>query len=362
MNMRKEKVFVALVLALTLSVSVFGAGQRRNQQQEEAQPIGPAPNSKEELDAFMALQNEQDPTNKLTLADAFVAKYPASDLVSYAHAFRSVIFNNQRKLKESVGAAEQALDATVKFGEKIIGKAEADAKLPEKEKNKRKKDKKNPFLDKESPQYQTFVNDLDKRILDFYQMIMVSYQQMNDMPKAFEWGQKAIAYKPDDLNMLMTVTNIMAERPPADEAQKVEHLKRAEELSNEAITQLTTYMASPAAAQATPAQKADFASGVHYNRGLIYLHQKKYAESQKDFLTALTAKKSDPVTYYRLGFAYAQDQKIDQAMDALAKSVFLKGVAEASARDILKQLYVMKNKSDQGMEEFIKTAGTKIGQ
>jgi hypothetical protein len=49
-------------------------------------------------------------------------------------------------------------------------------------------------------------------------------------------------------------------------------------------------------------------------------------------------------------------------MDALAKSVFLKGVAEASARDILKQLYVQKNKSENGLEDYIKAAGAKIGQ
>ena len=44
------------------------------------------------------------------------------------------------------------------------------------------------------------------------------------------------------------------------------------------------------------------------------------------------------------------------------KSVFLKGVSEAGARDILKQLYVNKNKSEQGIEEYIKSAGAKIGQ
>jgi cytochrome c-type biogenesis protein CcmH/NrfG len=79
-------------------------------------------------------------------------------------------------------------------------------------------------------------------------------------------------------------------------------------------------------------------------------------------MTALKSKPNDSVTYYRLGLAYVQDQKNDQAMDAFAKSVFLNGVAEQPARDNLKALYVQKNKSEQGIEDYIQSAGKKIGQ
>jgi hypothetical protein len=54
--------------------------------------------------------------------------------------------------------------------------------------------------------------------------------------------------------------------------------------------------------------------------------------------------------------------KNDQAMEALGKSVFLKGISEAGARDILKQLYVQKNKSEQGLDDYIKNTGAKIGK
>ena len=115
--------------------------------------------------------------------------------------------------------------------------------------------------------------------------------------------------------------------------------------------------------QICPAQaKADLTSQLHYTRGLIYLHQKKLGASQQEFLTALKSKPKDPITYYRLGIAYIQDMKADQAMDSLGKSVFLKGVSEASAMDLLKQLYVQKNKSEQGLDDYVKSAGAKIGQ
>ena len=112
----------------------------------------------------------------------------------------------------------------------------------------------------------------------------------------------------------------------------------------------------------TPAQKADVTSQLHYTLGLIYLRQKRLSSSQAEFMTALKSKPNDPITYYRLGIAYVQEMKNDQAMDALGKSVFLKGVSEPNARDLLKQLYVQKNKSEQGLEDYIKSAGSKIGQ
>jgi predicted Zn-dependent protease len=128
------------------------------------------------------------------------------------------------------------------------------------------------------------------------------------------------------------------------------------------LTQLPAFLTSPDGA-ALPAQaKAELTAQLHYTLGLIYLHEKKLGPSEQELLTSIKSKPNDPITYYRLGIAYVQDMKNDQAMESLGKSVFLKGVSEAGARDVLKQLYVNKNKSDQGMEEYIKTAGAKIGQ
>jgi hypothetical protein len=46
----------------------------------------------------------------------------------------------------------------------------------------------------------------------------------------------------------------------------------------------------------------------------------------------------------------------------MAKSVYLKGVTQAQAREILQQLYQTKNKSLEGLDQFIASAGQKIGQ
>src|SRR6185503_11881142 len=123
--------------------------------------------------------------------------------------------------KEAVVSAQQAIDATIKFGEKLVAKADADAKLTDKDKeNIKKKDKNAVFVDKNSPQFAAFMQQSEQRILAFYQSIIQSYQQLNDAPKMLEWGEKALGFKPDDLNTLAMLSNVMAERPPTNEAEK----------------------------------------------------------------------------------------------------------------------------------------------
>ena len=311
----------------------------------------------------MAVQNEQMPARKVELAEAFVTKYPNSDFVQYVHTFRVGAYAQLGKNKESVAAAEQAIDSIVKFGEKLLAKADADAKLTDKDKeNIRKKEKNAVFLDKNSPQFQKFMSESEVRILALHQSVIQSYQQLNDAAKMMEWGEKALGFKPDDLNTLSLLSNVMAERPPSNEDEKQKQMKRAEELADNALAALPGFLASPEASRLPAEAKGGLAAQLHYTLGLIYLHQKKLSSSQSEFLTALKSKANDPITYYRLGIAYVQDMKNDQAMEALGKSVFLKGVSEGQARDVLKQLYVNKNKSEQGLEEYIQAAGAKIGQ
>jgi len=371
MMAKKGPAIWVILIALILSLPVWSAGQRRNQQKEQqpqqpgqGQPgFGPQNKSKDEADAFNALQKEQNPAKKVELAEAFVSKYPDSDFVAYAQTFRVTSYSQLGKHKESVAAAEQAVDATIKFGEKLAAKADADAKLSDKDReNVRKKDKNAVFLDKNSPQFEEFMNQSEQRIVALYKSIIQSYQMLNDAPHMMEASKKALGLKPDDVDLLATISNVMAERPPTNDQQMTEQMKQAEEYVNQALTLLPTYLSSPENASWTPAQQADVTSQLHYTLGLIYLRQKRLGSSQTEFMTALKSKPNDPITYYRLGIAYVQEMKNDQAMDALGKSVFLKGVSEPNARDLLKQLYVSKNKSEQGLEDYIKSAGSKIGQ
>src|SRR5262249_11856051 len=209
MDIRKALAFGAtvFVLSLTLSLSVLAQDNkdnnnkgRRNQQQQQQQQqqqapaqqnVGPIAQSKDEYDAFMAVQNEQTPAKKIELAEGFIARYPASDFVMYAQTFRVASYGQVGKPKEAVAAAEQAIDATVKLGEKVAAKADADSKLSDKDKEAiRKKDKNAVFFDKSSPQFTAFMSQSEQRILALYQTIISGYQQLNDAAKMMEWGDK----------------------------------------------------------------------------------------------------------------------------------------------------------------------------
>jgi tetratricopeptide (TPR) repeat protein len=345
----KRFVFVA---SLALALAVPTLAQRRNNQQEEAPAsgnaagqIGPMAQSKPELDAFVALQNEQNPANAVGMGDKFLATYPNSQLNGYVQRFRMVGLMRSGKCQDAITAGEAGLALETAYLEQLEN---ADPKV-----NK---------IDKNSPEFKNFVTQTDGAKLQYYQTIMSCYQQMNNAEKTIEYGEKALKQKPDDLVAMLTVSTVLAEKAPEGEKEKEEQMKRALDLGKKATDMVTALVNGPAGAQMREEQKSGLLSQAHQTLGLANLHLKKFGDAQKEYLLAIGAKKDDPIAYYRLGLAYAQDRKNDQAMDALAKSVFLKGVSEPEARGTLQKLYEAKNKSTQGMEEYIASAGQKIGQ
>ncbi len=355
MMTKKGITFAVIALTLALGQTALQA-QRRNNDREQAQaaaaaaPLGPVATSQPELDAFQALTKETVPANKLTLADAFLAKYPMSEMVGWIHRFRMEALGQQRKYPEAIAAAESGLAAEIKFMEGMIAKADADAKV-----DPRKRDKNAPpLIDKNSDAFKKFAADTEKAMMYYYQNIMNNYQQLNDAPKLIEYGERALGQDPEDLFTLLTLSGVLSERPPTEAKALETQMKRAEELAKQALQKVTAIPES--------AQKAGLLSTINQTIGLAYLHQKKFGDSQKSYLAAIASKKDDPISYMRLGIAYVGEQKVDPALDALAKSVYLKGFAEAQARELLTQVYQAKNKSLDGMDQFIQAAGQKIGQ
>jgi tetratricopeptide (TPR) repeat protein len=365
MNINKG---TALAIMLAVAFSSSALAQRRNQQQQQQQKgqaapqpqIGPAAATQQEAEAFEAARIEADPAKKVGLADNFLSKFPNSELTGFVQRFRMESLSRMGRHKEAIAAAETGLAAEIKYMEDLIKRADAPDPEPQANQNNRNRDRNAPpppapKPDKNSPEFQGFAAETERAILYYYQTIMTSYQQLNDAAKTIEYGEKALGQDPEDLLTLLTLSSVMAERPPTDEKAKTEQMNRVVEMAKIADSKVSQL-------QLPPEQKAGLLSTVHSTLGLANLHLRKYGDAQKEYLAALESNKTDSVAYFRLGIAYAQDRRPDQAMDALAKSVFLKGVAEAQARDILKDLYVQKNKSEQGIEDFIKNAGQKIGQ
>jgi tetratricopeptide (TPR) repeat protein len=354
MIIRRGTGFVALVAALILTQYTGWAQGRRNNQQEQAPSYLPAAETQPEFEAFQAVQNEANPATRITLGDTFLTTYPNSQLAGFVNRFRMEAFSRLNRPRDAVAAGESALALETKYLESMIARADADAAQKNRPRNAP------PPVDKNSDAFKAMVTEINKGKLYYYQNLMNAHQQLNDAAKTIEYGDKALGMDPQNLAALLTVSTVMAERPPADEKERETQMKRAEELGKKAEAGVTQ-LVNAAGAQMSAAQKAGLQAGVHQTLGTIYLNQKKYSDAQKSLLTALTFEK-EPVTYLRLGLAYAQatPERIDEAMDAMAKSVFLKGVTEAQARDLLQKLYQAKKRSLDGIEEYIQEAGAKI--
>jgi len=354
-------------ILLTLAVGGRLMAQRRNAdvagQRGNAPDYSPKAASQEEFVAFQAIQSEANPSNKITLADQFLTKYPTSQLAGYVQRFRMESFSKTGKFKEAAAAGEAGLALEKKYFEDLIAKADEQAAAA---KNSKQKPDKNapPPINKNSDAFKTLADATEKSMMYYYQNLMSDYQALNDAPKTIEWAEKALGEQPDDLLTLLTLSSVMAARPSSDPKELATQMKEAEEHAKRAISLVNNLVNGPAAAQMKPEDKAGLLSSSHQTLGRIYFNTKKYSEAQREFGAAIVAKKDEGDTYFYLGLALAQDKppKLDDAMESLAKAVYLKGVSQAQANDVLKQLYQNVKKSMDGYDEFIKAAGAKIGK
>jgi len=336
----------------------------------------PKASSPAEFQAFQAINMEPNPANKITLADTFLTTYPTSALAGYVQRFRMESFTRLGKYKDAVAAGEAGLTLEMKYLEDLIAKADAEALAAKNApKDNKKADKNAPPppapIDKNSDAFKALVADTNKAMLYYYQNLMSNYQSLNDAVKTMEWAKKALNEQPDDLLTLITLSSVMAARPSTDAKELDSQTKEAEGYAKKALTQVNALMASPMAAQMRPEDKAGLNATVHQTLGRIYYNSKKFTEAQREYGAAIVAKKDDGDSYFYLGLALAQDKppKVDDAMDSLAKSVFLGGATKSQADDVLKQLYqnarkakgVASDKLMEGYDQFVKDAGAKIG-
>jgi tetratricopeptide (TPR) repeat protein len=370
---KKGIALAAVLLAIGLSFPLLAQRPRNNDQQKGQAPpppvdYRPKPTSQEEYTAFKAIEAEPNPANKVTLADNFLTTYPSSQLAGFVQRFRMESFSRTGKFKEAAAAGEQALALEMKYLEMMLAKADADAAAAKNASNdKNKKQDKNappapPPIDKNSPAFKALVEETERAMMYYYQNLMSSYQQLNDAPKTMEWAQKALGQDPEDLLTLLTLSSVMAARPSTDAKEMEKQMKEAEEHGKKALAKVNALMSSPMAAQMRPEDKASLTSSAHQTLGRIYYNLKKYPDSQKAYGAAIVAKKDDAEAYFYLGLALAQDKppKVEDAMESLAKAVFLKGPTEAQANEVLKQLYQNVKKSMDGYDDFVKQAGEKI--
>jgi tetratricopeptide (TPR) repeat protein len=102
--MNKTAIFLSLTVLAALAAlpsAVWGAPLQAKQRQMK---------TNEEYQAYMAMNNEKDPNQKLSLADAFVQKFPDSDFKDMAYFQKMAAYQQLGKVAEALDAGHKALD------------------------------------------------------------------------------------------------------------------------------------------------------------------------------------------------------------------------------------------------------------
>ena len=205
-----------------------------------------------------------------------------------------------------------------------------------------------------------------------YQTYYTTYNQLRDYQKTVDYADKLLAYgdKIDLATRLQALyTRALAfslsfnEKDPnaADQA------KRAHDAALEGLKVLGQIPKPPSMTdEQFTEQKKTPAALFNYTAGFAALQLKDYKAAEDSFKAALANNPKDPITYFRLGVTYLQENP-PQSMDgfwALARSVALKGPGEAQVRDYLRKRLLAyqqpgcDNLIDSQMNELIQLAGS----
>ena len=241
-----------------------------------------------------------------------------------------------------------------------------------------------------------------------YENAMVAAQQAGNFEKIVEYGDKVLGINPNNLNAQITLSSMLPERLPADEAAKKAALDRALDLASKAQAQVPQIFAQKPA-QFTDEQwtkeRTNLEGQLNATLGLIHLNRSEYDLSSQKYETALKTNPKDGVSQYRLGLAYqyqandaiksvlaaitAENEakaaraeeavvndlvakrsaletdaraKRDKAIDSFARAVAIGGVVAQPARDQLERLYKAKNNDVlDGLDQLITEKKTELG-
>jgi len=158
-------------------------------------------------------------------------------------------------------------------------------------------------------------------------------QQQGKIPDVIEYGNKSLQANPNNLRSLLTMANMLPQ--PQDlqgtDADKEKKLSDAEADANKAL-QLIADLKQPNLTPDKLAQlKASLTSQVHASLGMVHLQRAmggltaadpdELAKAETEYKAAVTGvSQPNPEDYFRLGEVYANEKKIDEAIDAFTQA------------------------------------------
>lgn len=172
-----------------------------------------------------------------------------------------------------------------------------------------------------------------------FQYEMLAYQQINDFDGLLAAGQKALKLQPKNVNTLLTLAVAIPEGA-SQRPDESELLKQAEDDAHQAIQELAR-MRIPRriSMEQWKVLRAEMDSRAHEALGSIAMKRGNVAAAIAEFKVAVAGNpRPDGRQFYSLGLAYARDEKIDSAQEALRRAVSLgpRGVQELALKELKK--------------------------
>jgi tetratricopeptide (TPR) repeat protein len=158
-----------------------------------------------------------------------------------------------------------------------------------------------------------------------------AYEASGNPTKAILYYQRALEANPKDYNAMLMLAAETARTTREFDLDKEEKLTKAEKYAKDGMALIPS--ATKPNPQATDAQwedakKDDLARG-HEALGLIAVARKKYDAAASEYKMATeTAANPQPATYIRLGGAYTDAGKPDEAIAALDKVLAMPNIPD----------------------------------
>jgi len=162
----------------------------------------------------------------------------------------------------------------------------------------------------------TKFKDTDYKAVALY-FEAASYREKGDYEHTVVFGERTLEADPKHFQAMLMLAAVIAQHTKEFDLDRAEKLAQVDKYAKTALELLKDApKPNPSLTddQWTAAKK-DFAADAHVALGMGAMASKKYDVAQSEFKLALeTADRTDPATIVRLGKAYSEDGKYDEAI------------------------------------------------
>ncbi len=166
-------------------------------------------------------------------------------------------------------------------------------------------------------------------------LVAAAYQQAQNYTKMLQFAQKILARDPNNLGMLLLLSDYFSERG--------EQLDKAEEYSKKALDLLAAAPKPEGLSDEQWQKEVSLQKGLAWSAlGEVHINKNRLAQAVEAFKTASPLLKADDASYgrnlYRLGFTLAKMNRIAEARTVLTEAVSVNSPYRALAQETLNKV------------------------